>query len=234
MYQDPHNPLLVLLKFGTEEHMKSLLKEGAMYFETLKYFRDLDDGGELRGDPNEALSEIYHGPLIDKLTMTTADGITYDLLDPKNGMIPERLEIRFSAAEQLNVFCSYAVTPRSIYIDPRCLKFGTHAVLIRDWREFFKRVHLASKRDGTFQAFTGDMVRYVEDGVHTGEFAPFCKYKPYAYQSELRLVLSPPPPVGKPFMLRVGSLEDIAELCVSAELNNNLSIDYNLLPSTVP
>lgn len=232
MPEDPENPVLALIKFGCQEHMESLLKEGTLFFQTLKYFRELKDGGELRGDPDEALAEIYHGPQITTLTMTSEDGRTYDLLDPTNGITPTRIEFRFSEAERLNVYCLYALTPQSIYIDPRCLKFGTHAVVIRDKREFLKRVNLAYKNDGTFQAFKPDLVRYVDDGVHSGEFSPFCKYKPYAYQSELRLVLSPP--LGTPFTLGIGSLEDIAELCPSSELNAGLSMGHNLLPPATP
>lgn len=60
-----------------------------------------------------------------------------------------------------------------------------------------------------------------------------CKYKPYEYQSELRLVLSPP--LGMPFMLRIGSLEDIADICLSAELNDNptLRLAVNVLEDLV-
>ncbi|MEI9948273.1 MAG: hypothetical protein WDO74_04665 [Pseudomonadota bacterium] len=232
MPEDPENPVLILIKFGCQEHMESLLKEGALYFETLKYFRELKDGGELRGDPDEALGEIYRHSQITTFKVNAADGTHIDLLDPRHGISVERLEVRYSEADRLNVYCMYALTPQSVYIDPRCLKFGTHAVLIRDKREFLKRVHLAYKSDGTFQAFQSELVRYVDDGVHSGDFAPFCKYRPYAYQSELRLALSPP--LGRPFILRIGSLEDIAEICLSADLNSDLAIGHNLLPPATP
>lgn len=200
-----------------------------MYFETLKYFRDLKDGGELRGDPNEALSQVYYGSQLTTLTMTTQDGTVYDLTDPSNGVNVQSLEMRYSEAERLNVFCMYAVTPQSVYIDPRCLKFGSHCVYIYNKQAFLNRLWRAYKTEGTFQAIKTDLVRYVDEGVHSGEFAPFCKYKPYAYQSELRIALSPPS--GKPFVLRIGSIEDIAEIGLSQDLNSMLSIGHNLLPA---
>jgi hypothetical protein len=228
MPEDPESPVLAFIKFGRQEHMEPLLKEGALYFETLKYFRDLVDGGELRGDPDEALSEVYYGPQFTEFTMTGEDRRVFDLLDPLNGVQAARAQFRYSGAEGLNVYCLYAVTPQSVYIDPRCLKFGTHYVLIRDKHEFLKRVCRAHKSDSTFQAIKMDLVRYVDEGVHSGEFAPFCKYKPYAYQSELRIVLSPAS--SKPFMLRIGSIDDIAEIGFSKDLNGTLSIGHNLLP----
>jgi hypothetical protein len=229
MPEDPQNPVLALVKFGQEAHMESFLKEGILYFETLKYFRDLRDGGELRGDADEGLCEVSYGSTIDTLTITTKDGTIYDLTDPSSsGVKVESIQLRFEGAERLNVLCLYAVTPQTAYIDPRCLGFGSHCVLIGNKREFLNRVYRAFKCDGTFQAIKPDMVRYVDEGVHSGEFAPFCKYKPYDYQSEMRIVLSPGS--GKPFTLRIGSIEDIATISLTKDLNTDLSIGYNLLP----
>jgi hypothetical protein len=100
-----------------EEHMEGLLKEGALYFQTLKYFRDLVDGGELRGDPDEALSEVYYYTQMTEFTMMGEDGKVFDLLDPINGVQSARVQFRYSGAEGLNVYCLYAVTPQSVYIE---------------------------------------------------------------------------------------------------------------------
>ena len=48
-----------LIKIGVFEHMSALYEEGELYFNTFKYFRELECSSDGRGDPNEYLS--YYG-----------------------------------------------------------------------------------------------------------------------------------------------------------------------------
>lgn len=63
-----------------------------------------------------------------------------------------------------------------------------------------------AKSDGTFEAMKLDIVQYVDEGVHTGEILLFHKYRPFDYQSEMRIVLSYG--LAKPYTLELGSLAD--------------------------
>ena len=48
-----------LIKFGTYDHMKAFYEKGEMYFNTFKFFKDLEASGDGRADKNEYSSIHY-------------------------------------------------------------------------------------------------------------------------------------------------------------------------------
>ena len=56
-----NHTIKMFLKFGEEKYMNDLYYNGTIYFNSIQYFRELEDG-ELRGDIYEGVSSIKNYP----------------------------------------------------------------------------------------------------------------------------------------------------------------------------
>ena len=76
----------------------------------------------------------------------------------------------------------------ALQVDPRCLRFGPHAVVI-PWGPFMERIKQTARSQSL--RLRAGLVRYYDDEVFNGEFklkdVPFRKQKRFDYQREFRI-----------------------------------------------
>lgn len=186
-------PVVALAKTGEESHMRRLWEDGATYMQTLRYFRDLEDGFA-RGDPREGIAhQTLPGgkALIQVGPVQIRDFVSVQVWDP--------------ARDLLNLFCLHGLNrkrPDSL----RGKSLGPCAVVIHDpdaWqRRAFKAAQIFSQRARLRRC------RYYDPAKLNGSVGIFDKDQAYRGQNEFRLVLSPG--FGMPILLPLGTLRDIA------------------------
>jgi hypothetical protein len=216
---------LALIKFGAPEHIERFVEHGEMYFQTIEHFRKLE-ADELRGDPSEGLSEYYQSALVE-LIMTADDG-RVSKWSGKSGTLTNAVRLSNANVTGLHVFCMYALRPEnppSLYFDPRVFKFGAAYAVIDDWGEFFTRVKAALATQGFKHQRA--YVEYVDREIHSGDMGHFRKFREFEYQCEYRIAVGTGLP--GPFVMKIGSLRDIATIGVTKDINSVFTIGYNLL-----
>ena len=208
----------VFMKVCDEEDHAQELLNGILYMRSLSYYRKLEEKESgSRADRYDGIQAIYD----DKVTMSL-----WNNKDPDNKItlsagprsFREPITLEFVDLADANVFCVHQTYVRlddqKIYIPNGFLAdHGTHLVLIRDIREFFKRVDAA--------VLTGDLegshgpVTYYDPGnitaIGIGPESIFCKRKKYKYQYEYRVAVCTNE---DPFRLNIGSISDIAEVFI--------------------
>lgn len=211
-----HDPVLAILKFGKECHIKQFVSEGLLYMNALAFFATIE-GQSIRRDPDEGVGRVLHHAAV-------RIGFKKDIEDVYTPIGPLAGPIRFRAADSLkpNVFCMYAIraTAGSPLVNPRNFEFGDTFVLLRDGDEFLRRARIAAQDSG--QEIKCGLVQYVHE-TYSGLMGPFRKYSTFSYQSEARIALFPG--TGAPYELRLGNLTDIVALVAPlSEINDHITI----------
>jgi hypothetical protein len=204
-----------LVKFGSETHLLQLLESGLLYMKNLPYFWRVEDDG-LRGDPCDSIHRLERG--------SNGTGI---LRIANNTAVPIHLEswtfrIHPSEPEKMNIFCMYALRPLagSFPIDERNYRFDDHALLLTEPQQFIDRIHRVLTEKHI--QHTAGLVEYFGDD-YTGEIGPFKKQRAFSYQSEWRLVCFNGP--GTSLNIEIGSIQDIAVIVRSGDINDVVKID---------
>ncbi len=202
--------------------MTSLIDEGHLYCNTFGYFKDLENDSS-RGDTFEgALSTYDHT----QVRVELIDGDDVIVLNADQGF--EGAVTQFSDGKA-NLYCFYGLHRESAYVDSRNYEFGRKCVLVHDLKEFFRRLEKAVSQDSTIEKILVRPVEYMGE-FHRGDLGPFRKFAAqYAHQSEFRLLVLPGD--GKPKSIRLGSLNDIAEMFDSESVNERFALDGPLLPA---
>lgn len=98
----------------------------------------------------------------------------------------------------------------ALQIDPRCLRFGPHAVVI-PLGPFMERLRTAA-RDQSLRLRAG-LVRYYDNEIFNGEFklkeVPFRKQKRFEYQREFRVCVQTLDRSQTPRTFNIGSLRGL-------------------------
>jgi hypothetical protein len=199
-----------LLKFGAREHMEQLVKEGALFMQPISYFIALEDNAS-RGDKHEALSEYRQGPG------------TRVIIDGKHELSHEKGTLKYLTARHegelaCNIFSAIAITSAYSQVDPENKTLGDACVVIYQPKVFLERFLAAAASVGSAEY---GLVKYVA-ADYSGAMGPFTKFSEgFAHQNEYRVLVRPGSPA--PLVLRLGSLEGIAELGPSATINAALA-----------
>lgn len=206
---------LCLIKIGEKEYMQELVEYGALFFQRLSIYQELEQ--KERGDPNENLSQSLQP---DKIKVTINNRILSDLAGP--------VQIRIGGESPL-AYCMYSITSDHLgvqdgnYIDQRCFEFGNTAVVITDGTEFFNRIVEACKLSNL--EIKGQLVEYVDFNSFHGEMGPFKKYEQwFKHQSEFRFILNSDITEDS-FKLKIGSIKDITQIQDVEELNKVIKIN---------
>jgi len=132
-----------------------------------------------------------------------------------------------------HLFCScyldsnFHVWPSNV-IDPRMRQFGDTVLIIRDVDTFFERLKATINTSGRnhVREMTCRAVEYVADNF-SGQYCIFKKRDRYSYQREFRFALSAPNERGRPFVLSLGDLSDIAEIFALNSFANRTQVTGN-------
>ncbi|AIY67079.1 hypothetical protein [Pseudoalteromonas piratica] len=202
--------LCCLIKFVPEKYVKSVMDEGLLYMNTLKYFRTYEDSDEaLRGDKYEGLSASF-----------LPDQIHISVNGNKIDGIIGKVDVRPHHVDEIKLFCMTALTHDILFdgfvLDRRFANFGDKAIIIegKGLVSFFQMLRNRVKDDQSVYAIdstfkTNGFVEYVDRNHHHKELTVFHKFKEYSWQHEFRIAFERPEHEG-PFPLYIGSLKDIA------------------------
>lgn len=185
---------------------------------TLDFYRTLE-GHDERSDVNEGAVRIEN-----------REGGVLRWQNPKSGMLEDVAELTNSRIRELNsniqnlnVYCIYYLKARMPIenfgaIIPQRTKvgFGEYAVVIVDTGEFVTRVKKAAIDKG-YRHFRS-LVKYEDFSKENLEVGPFVKDQAFSHQSELRIAVYTGENSGAPIKFEIGSIEDIAVMVPSGEL----------------
>lgn len=199
----PKHIISLFLKFGEERHMCDLFYNGTIYMNPIQYFRNLEDN-HLRGDTYEGISRIKNYPP-GKFTIPSL-GFTGNYL---------AFQVRESYQTVLgNIFSLYCVSshgwkdPSKIKISDLNKRFGSHCVIIKNNVKFLSLIENKLKEIGA--DFHHGFVKYYDKDKIDRKLNLFEKPLEFEYQKEFRFYVDTRS--DEPFIINIGSLEDIAEL----------------------
>ena len=226
------------IKFFTEERYANEFMAGALYLNTLAYFKKVESAcSDGRIDSTEAVAMWWQ-----------PDDIIMNLNVPKMGInleitkkdLAAPVSASFSYHDYLHLFCLYAVhstgfecidgkfhcgpdgakdLQRQMKIDERCFKFGKFAVIMPAV-PFLNQLRDALKSQG-YRA-TGKLVEYYDDKKFHGQIPekeiPFRKQKRFSYQREFRVCVYPRIQLTAPITINIGDLSSICARVESSRL----------------
>ena len=195
---------VTLVKVCSEFFMKKLLEEGEVFMRTLEYYRKLENDG---ADCSDGRGDAYEG--VDAITQTTAICIGEE-------EFPTSFTIRhnFPGGYKGLIYCLYGVYDDSyscgkLVLPDEMAGLGDTAVIIKDPMSFIDRCVTAARKAGAGKTAAGS-VGYYDETKGDYFLSPFWKRQKFAPQSEYRLYI--PCNNKGDFTLRVGSIEDIADI----------------------
>jgi hypothetical protein len=216
-----------LVKFFSEFGHAQQFLDGDLFMRRLSYFRR-DEDAEGRWDSTEGVwAWLQKQGLQIQMNVPSVGAININERD-----LAAPVAMSLGEPDDLYIFCMYAYyigeplpgdDPRDIYgedrlaelevalqIDPRCLRFGPHAVVI-PWGPFMERLKTAA-RDQSLRLRAG-LVRYYDNEIFNGEFklkdVPFRKQKRFEYQREFRICIQTLDRSLTPRTFNVGSLRGL-------------------------
>jgi hypothetical protein len=201
---DTTTGMLVLFKFGREEHLTALRQQGLLHMQTMRYFADAERENPARGDRFEGTARIFQPTAIKMIISHPVIG-SHEV-DPRDLAGP--VIFSYEREAEQNILCLFSLTAptttRAVLHEDH-LRLGSHFVLFLNTREFLDRVHRELVRLDL--SGTRGPVKYYDESSYSGEVGPFWKPKRFAYQQEYRIVVRP----GQaPFRdLVIGDISDI-------------------------
>lgn len=195
-----------LIKIGVFEHMSALYEEGELYFNTFKYFRELECSSDGRGDPNEYLS--YYGGNGTKVAIKRKGDKEYTQINDV-----QFVSMRNNQEEYSHLYCLSSINKSWTYknkllISSKNFADGkNYAVIIHNFNEFAKR--LKAKLVELKVRAKARYIDYVSRKEYNGEMGCFKKFEEYSYQNEYRIVACLKND-SVPQSIKIGSLKDIA------------------------
>lgn len=208
------NQIFALLKFGKEEHLKSLLTKGALYMNPISHFIKQEGSIIGQNDLDENLSDFFQGNRIRMTIMPPP--ILADrwkspiILDEEHGLL--HASNRFND-RKINIFSMTACYVSEALNDKKLFNegmadFGSHFLIVTNPGEFFKRLEKAFNKQKL--CFDHGRVEYVNKLTYHGAMGCFRKFNNFKYQNEWRAAVFNYS--SDPIIVEIGSLEDIAAL----------------------
>jgi hypothetical protein len=233
--------VVALVKFFDDENHADQFIKGLLYMRRMRYFQQLeasenDDG---RSDAHEAVVSwhqpdrielVLHFHGFDPITIGKNDlagplAITRDFYSEMHLFCMTALSIPDPAFLQGDRDEVQAKLQAAFQIDPRCLNFGPHAVIVRP-DQFM--THLRQSLERCNYWCRAGMVDYYDERTFHGDFAPenvpFMKQSRFAYQRVFRVCLQAPAAGDEPLTFEVGDMSAFAVKIRSADINASLRL----------
>jgi hypothetical protein len=132
--------MLVLFKFGQEEHLTALRQEGLLHMRTMRYFADAERLNPARGDRFEGATRILQ-PADIKMTISHPVIGSHEI---NSSDLAGPVIFSYEQEAEQNIFCLFSLTAptktRAVLHEDH-VHFGSHFVLILNRDELFERVH---------------------------------------------------------------------------------------------
>ena len=206
----------LLLKFGSEENIDDLYKNGTVYLNTFEYFQ-FKENNSYRGDPQEATIHIKNFPNPESYTITFTDLKTGKSFSKK----PGDLFLSYKNLSPGNLYSLYCIKHSDFVdgkfrVDPQVKEFGSHFLLINNPAQFMERLKYKIGESG--MEYQAQAVKYYDQWQHNGPLTLFHKTFEYKYQNEYRISVNNK--TDKPVKFRLGSLEDISQIIETERIDH--------------
>ena len=194
----------IFIKFGKENHIKDLQKNGIVYCSTIQSFAKMDDF--VQGD------ELEKAWLIDNSKSSLLQIKPIDAPDSKFITIKLNKLIGNCEGPFGNLFCLYSLNMLEMRIDekrllpPKLLKKYDSYLVIKNIDAFLERLHVAL--DAKKLCWEHHPIEYKDFSSIKSEKTIFQKDKLYEYQQEFRLFIHNNEE--KEIILELGDLSDIS------------------------
>ena len=212
----PSDQVLALFKFGKRDDIDKFVRDGHLFMNTLKHFREREAADLLRSDKHEGIAHCVQ-----------ADGAILRMQRGEEwvdiGTIRGQIHRSDGSEDTVNVFCMYAFRESAIdaLVDPRNFEFGDTFVVLTDGDEFLHRVQAAADRESL--KLRQGLVEYVDRSTYDGPMGIFRKFVDFSYQSEFRIAVVSG--TQHPLSLKIGDLSDISMVGNLADLNQRIRIE---------
>ena len=206
---------IFFIKFGNEKNMKDLLENGIIFCRQIDDLRKRGKENKAGGDILEGVLEIKNireedKPILTILDKTSSKEIKISL---------NKAQIREYANNIGNIYSIYSINlpeikEEEILLNKKMLKYGTHAIFIRDIGEFLKRIKKeAIKRNLNIN--WGLVDYYDASKKEVKNLTCFDKSIENIHESEFRIYI--PNSKSEKLVLNIGNIEDIADIYKSEE-----------------
>ena len=203
----------LLIKFSKEEFIDQLQKEGKLYCNSLRYFRELENDHYI-GDPNEGKTDIKQVKCLE--IFIGEEKIAF----ASNAQIyPNNYTIG-------NVFCLYGFPTsdldlttnelQKVSLEIEAERLEDFALIIFDTVEFLRRLEKRLSELNIENQMCP--VQYRDFNKHEGKLGPFIKSDKYKSQNEVRVWI--PRQSDDKFEVYIGDISDISYKCRKENLEN--------------
>ncbi|MFH4967478.1 hypothetical protein V8G61_04660 [Gaetbulibacter sp. M240] len=197
--------------------MRQLIENGIVFCRPIEGFRKRAKERKSGGDILEGVTEIINYDQKDSVTLTIFPFPEHQReikIKMTNG------QFRQNISKVGNIYSLYSINQSSdaeqeIQLDTRMLEYGTHAVIITDYKEFLIRINKQAKSLG-YNIFWGLMDYYNPIDKIVKDISIFHKSKDFKYESEFRIFVENSS--GKDLKLAIGNITDIAQIIESNQL----------------
>lgn len=217
------NPFL-FLKFGQENHINSLHKEGLLYMNTVDFFTTCEYLE--KKDANENTHSLWQP---NRVVFTLND----HKLDPEDFIGPIRYRTNDIAQSNIHshIFCMTAICTGDPIredcqiVDSKLLELGNRLLLIYNVPEFQRRLKKVLQdeiQNGNIFKWADAKIEYIDEHNYHGEMGTFKKGNCFAFQQEWRIAISSSQYCSNPLILKLGSLEDISGVLDVQDFKNKI------------
>lgn len=218
-----------LIKFGTYEYMKAFYEKGEMYFNTFRFFKDLEANGDGRADKNEYSSVHYSNEgLINCSLKIFPEGHKEQAieLNKKNGLVSFTLDFGndkdYSHLYSMSSIDINEVVENDLIINPKNFApTKDYAVVIYDIEAFLSKFQNVMNKKYRCN-YKCKHVQYVDKNSYSGEMGAFRKFSDFSYQNEYRVAVNFK--TNTPQKIYLGSLEEIASKPMNKKEFYNMDI----------
>lgn len=200
-----------LLKIGDKVHIEDLQKNGTIYCNSIRTFRQIESRDRNRCDKREG---AYKTEILNPEWLTVSvDGKQFPF-----EFISARLNLFDKEIENHKLYCLFGFKKDCAYgvpfINKKNCAFGDKALLITDSYKFISRIESRLKEQILNYRF--DWVNYYKEASINDGLSVFDKPVDFEYQSEFRFYIQHEDP--EPLVISIGSIEDISIVLDSSEL----------------
>ncbi len=206
----------VFLKFGCENDIIDVYRNGTIYMSPIQRFREIEDG-LIRGDRYEGVISVRNY-LPGKFEI------------PSIGFKGNHLGIHLRQTYENvlgNIYSLYCISshgwknPKDFKIDNKIKHFGSYCLMIKDVKEFFTLIENKLQQLGV--KYYHDFVEYYDKSAINRKINLFEKPLEFQYQKEFRFYVERDST--EPFVFCIGSLVDISDLFLSRDIVEGLKLE---------
>lgn len=224
-------PIFLLLKLFSERRYAEMFQNGILRLNTLRYFRDWEDGQGNRGDRDEGNWGSFPQGGDFSIKIQFPDGREMNL----DSNQAHTLRVQGNRDALANVYCLYAVrgegsfqdldeARRKLLVDTKAENLGPYLAVIKDVQAFVDR--LTAALDDSYRREIAEVSYYDPSETRRFERPIFWKGNAYAHQKEIRVAVWREELVDEPLDLELGDLCDIVDLTTVEDFNSSIEVSF--------